>query len=235
MYAGVSIIREGLSLAVDASSTKSYPGTGEKWYDLSTNRLVFSSKGTQTPLTTIAGAKCFDFNDSGYWESDEGHENVNLAGDCTLLFWFYAEDITERDTFFEKAGVGNASYQQELAVTLETTENFSYYSRKTPGYDVGRTYDMTLNKWNFMGIKISSGETTNSRVGYRSINGSNWSEYYSSNSNEAIIPAGPIKIGTGYAGPVENGYIGSLYCYNRMLNDNEVSLMYRGLKGRYGL
>ena len=129
MFTGPNIVRDNLSLAVDVSSTRSYPGSGDKWYDLSSNQITFSANGTQTPLSTINGVQCFNFNGSGYWQSDSGHENVNFAGDCTLLFWFYAEDLTERDTFFEKAGTSYNSFQQEIAVTLETNEAFSYYSR----------------------------------------------------------------------------------------------------------
>lgn len=240
MFTGPNIVRDSLSLAVDVSSTRSYPGSGTKWYDLSSNQITFSAKGTtQTPLTTINGVQCFDFNGSGYWQSDSGHENVNFAGDCTLLFWFYAEDITERDTFFEKAGTGGGngggnSYQQEIAVTIETNERFSYYSRKTPNYDYASTDIMTLNEWNFMGLKMSTGETTAARTGFRSKNGANWTANYTSRSDTAIVPAGVVRIGTGYAGPVENGYVGAVYCYNKMLSNDEVAQMYNVTKQRYG-
>jgi hypothetical protein len=239
MFTGPNIVRDSLSLAVDVSSVRSYPGTGTKWYDLSSNQITFSANGTQTPLSTINGVQCFNFNGSGYWQSDSGHENVNLAGDCTLLFWFYAEDLTERDTFFEKAGTGTgngggSSYQQEIAVTLETNEAFSYYSRKTDNYDYGGTFAMTQNEWNFMGIKMSTGETSTARTGFRSKNGANWTANYTSRSNTAIVPAGAVKIGTGYAGAVENGYVGAVYCYNKMLSNDEVVQMYNVTKQRYG-
>ena len=235
MFTGPNIVRDSLSLAVDVSSTRSYPGSGTKWYDLSSNQITFSAKGTtQTPLTTINGVQCFDFNGSGYWESDSGHENVNFAGDCTLLFWFYAEDLTERDTFFEKAGTTYNSYQQEIAVTLETNEAFSYYSRFADVYDNANTSAMTQNEWNFMGLKMSTGETTAARTGFRSKNGANWTANYTSRSDTAIVPAGAVRIGTGYAGAVENGYVGAVYCYNKMLSNDEVAQMYNVTKQRYG-
>lgn len=231
---GPNILTDSLSLAVDVSSHRSYPGSGTKWYDLSSNQIVFSANGTQTPLATVNGVQCFDFNGSGYWQSDSGHANVNFAGDCTLLFWFYAEDITERDTFFEKAGTTFNSYQQEIAVTLETSEAFSYYSRRYDTYDYGGTSAMTLDKWNFMGIKVSTGETTAARTGFWSKNGSTWAASYTSRSDTAIVPAGAVKIGTGYAGPVESGYVGAVYCYNKMLSTDEVLQMYNVTKTRYG-
>ena len=217
MFTGPNIVTDNLSLAVDVSSTRSYPGSGDKWYDLSSNQITFSKAGgTQTPLSTINGVQCFNFNGSGYWQSDSGHRNVNFAGDCTLLFWFYAEDLTERDTFFEKAGTSYNSYQQEIAVTLETNEAFSYYSRYADNYDHADTSAMTQNEWNFMGIKMSTGETSTARTGFYSKNGANWIANYNSRSNSNIVPAGAVRIGTGYAGAVENGYVGAVYCYNKM-------------------
>ena len=35
MYTGPHIVTDGLILSLDAASTRSYPGTGTTWYDLS--------------------------------------------------------------------------------------------------------------------------------------------------------------------------------------------------------
>jgi len=229
------IVTDGLSLCLDVSDRNSYPGSGADWFDVSANKLTFSSNGTQTPYTKIGGVDCFDFNGSGYWVSDSGHENVDFGGDCTLLFWFYAENLTERDTFFEKAGTTYASYRQEIAVTLETDEEFSYYSRRVSSYDVGGTSAMTIGKWNFMGIKMSTGKTTAARTGFYSKNGASWTSNYTSRSSEALLAAGEVRIGTGYAGTVENGYVSAVYCYNKMLTDAEVLQNYNATKSRFGL
>ena len=234
IFRGPNIVRDKLSLHLDAGSTRSFPGSGADWFDLSVNKITFSSYGTQTPHTTIGGVDCFDFNGSGYWQSDSGHENVDFGGDCTLLFWFYAEDLTERDTFFEKAGTSYQSYQQEIAVTLETSEAFSYYSRRVDNYDHASTSGMTIGEWNLMGIKLSTGKTSSARTGFYSKNGASWTSNYNSRSSEALTAAGAVRIGSGYAGAVENGYVSAVYCYNKMLTDAEVLQMYDVTKKRYG-
>ena len=235
-YYSPKIPTDQLSLALDANNPKSYPGSGTDWFDVGPNKITFSSYGTQTPHTTLNGVGCFDFNGSGYWQSDSGHENVDFGGDCTLVFWMYTQDLTERDTIFEKVGYpGYTSYQTEIAVTLETGENFSWYSRRSANYDYGSTGAMTQNKWNLMGIKMSTGKTTAARTGFWSKNGSSWSQNYTSRSNTAVQTAGAIRVGTGYAGAVENGYISSLYCYNKMLSDDEISQIYNATKTRFGL
>lgn len=236
MKIGPTIPRDNLVLSVDAASNRSYPGSGADWTDISNSKINFSAQGTQTPFTTLGGVKCFDFNGSGYWQSDSGDDRVDMGGDCTLAFWMYAQDLTERDTIFEKAGTGGAtSYQREIAVTLETNEAFSYYSRLTPNYDYGNTGAMTLSAWNLMSLKMSSGKSATARTGFWSKNGSAYSANYTSRSNTAVVAGGAIRIGFGYAGAVENGYIASLYVYDKMLSDTEILQLYNGTKKRFGL
>lgn len=232
---GPNIPKYKLSLAVNAEAYRSYPGTGADWFDTSKSKITFSSYGTQLPLTEIDGVTCWDFNGSGYWQSDSGDGKVDMGGDCTLVFWMYAEDLTERDTIFEKAGVGGTSYQCEIAMTLETGESFSYYSRKTPNYDYASTGGMTQGQWNLMSIKMSTGRTATARTGFWSKNGSAYASSYSSRSDTPLVTASHIRIGTGYAGAVENGYLASLYCYNRMLSDSEISQIYNATKIKFGL
>lgn len=231
---GPTIVRDQLSLLLDVNNIKSYPGSGSSWKDLAQN-INFSSYGTQTPLETVGGALCFDFNASGYWQSDSGHANVDMGGDCTLLMWLYCEDTTTRRTVFEKAGTTYQSYQQEIAVTWETSESLSYYSRQSPDYDTASTNALTLNAWNFVGIKMSTGKTATARTGFRSLNGSAWSASYNSRSTTALVAAGAVRVGSGYAGAVETGKVGMVMCYNKMLSDAEVKQNFDALQGRFGL
>ncbi len=228
------IVTDGLSMYLDATNVKSYSGSGTSWFDLGPNQLIFSSLGTQTPFETIGGVKSFAFNNSGYWECSTNASSVDFGGDCTLLMWIYSEDIINRKTVFEKAGTVYQSYEQEIAVTWEVAENFSWYSRYNL-YDYAATDVIQINKWSLVGIKMSSGKTATARTGFQSINGGSWTAAYSSRSSTALTAAGAIRIGNGYAGPVESGNIGAIICYNRMLTDAEVQQNYINLKGRYGL
>jgi hypothetical protein len=47
-YAGPEIVNDGLVLCLDATNTKSYPGTGNTWFDLSGN----GNNGSSTSLST---------------------------------------------------------------------------------------------------------------------------------------------------------------------------------------
>ena len=87
-----------------------------------------------------------------------------------------------------------------------------------------------------MAIKMSTGLTSTSRTGFYSKNGANFAASYTSRSDTALVRGQQIRVGYGYAGPVEgsNG-IGALLTYNKMLSNTEISDVYNATKGRYGL
>lgn len=237
VFAGPKISKDKISMLVDVQNTKSYPGSGTSWFDL-VNKKTFASQNTQTPFTTQNGNKCFQFNSSGYWQTtNSSNDEIDMGGDCTLLIWMYHETNDERDTIFEKVSVsGNQSYQDEIAVTLETNGRFTWYSRKTPNYDVGSTsYTFTDNAWHLLGIKMSTGRTATARTGFYSQNGQPWVSNYNSRSDTALVSAGAVRIGGGYAGALEDGKIVSVTCYNKMLSDDEVADFYNATRTRFGL
>ena len=231
----------GLSCYLDSTinaSTQANPGL---WTDVSGNGLRFTSYGTALQLANLGGTQAYQFNGSGYFQCNDKYGSVNMGGDCTLIMWLWAEGISERDTVFEKAGTGSGtgggtSYQQEIAVTWETSNGFSHYSRKTPNYDSAGGYTCTLGAWNMISMKMSTGLTSAARTGFRSKNGGNYAASYSSRSNVAIVPAAQIRVGTGYAGPVEgdNG-VGAILTYNKMLSNTEINQVYESTRERFGL
>tara|TARA_R110000851_G_scaffold78361_1_gene172932 strand:- start:5 stop:1051 length:1047 start_codon:yes stop_codon:yes gene_type:complete len=235
----VGLPMDGLSSYLDSQINASTDVTGE-WKDVSGNGLCFYIYGTQLSLTSLGGYQAFQFNDSGYYQCNDKHGVVNIGGDCTIVMWVWCTSIASRDTIFEKAGNGGTSYQCSVAITWETSEAFSYYSRKTPAYDYAGTSACDTNggegAWTMMAIKMSTGLTSTSRTGFYSKNGANFAASYTSRSDTALVRGQQIRVGYGYAGPVEgsNG-IGALLTYNKMLSNTEISDVYNATKGRYGL
>jgi len=235
----VGLPMTGLSCYVDAQIEES-SGTANKWYDISGNGLEFNSNGTSLSKVSLGGYTGFQFNDSGYFQCNDKFNAVNIGGDCTIVMWVWCTSIASRDTIFEKVGNGGTSYQCSVAITWETNEAFSYYSRKTPNYDSAGTSACDTNSgegaWTMMAIKMSTGLTSTARTGFYSKNGANWTANYNSRSNTALVRGQQIRIGTGYAGVVEgtNG-IGALLTYNKMLSDTEIEEVYDAMKSKFGL
>lgn len=233
LFHSPGLITDGLTLCLDAANSKSYPGSGTTWTDLVQN-LTFNSAGTITPFGTVGGTSALTFNGSGYWVCNSGFSNVNLGGDCTIILMLYEVGHSVRKTIFEKAGTIYQSYEQEIAMTWEVGQDISWYSRYNT-YDYGGTSACTTNAWNMMAIKMSTGLTTAARTGFYSKNGSPWVSNYFSRSSTALVASGEIRVGTGYAGTVDNGSIAMVICYNRMLTDDEIFRNYAALRGRFSI
>lgn len=58
-FHGPKVVLDGLVLCLDANNSRSYPGTGDKWYDLSGNENHATLQGSSTYLT---------WNNNGYFE-----------------------------------------------------------------------------------------------------------------------------------------------------------------------
>lgn len=227
-------VRHGLRLHLDTADSRSYPGTGTSWFDLAQG-LTFTSNGTQTPFSTVGGVPAFSFNGSGNWRHSATPSLVDMGGPCTLILWVYNTGLSARRTVFEKAGNSYNSYEQEIAVTWETNNQWTYYSRFNT-YDDGRFTTTPLNAWSMNAVRMSNAKFGGVvRRGFRSLNGASWTSDYTGRSTTSVLAAGEIRIGTGYAGAVGNGSISLVMVYNRELSNEEMLYTYNQYKARFGL
>ena len=84
-FGGPDIITDGLVLSLDAASTRSYPGSGSLWSDLSGNNHDFTIDSTG--FTYNAGG-WFDMANGGMTNGD----NITDATACTFVFWIRTTD-----------------------------------------------------------------------------------------------------------------------------------------------
>ena len=84
-FRGPNIVRDGLVLALDAASPRSYPGSGTTWYDLSGNNFNFTLDGSGIP-----------WQSGGYFSLQDGGatyaSNITNSTDCTFVFWMRTTD-----------------------------------------------------------------------------------------------------------------------------------------------
>ena len=75
-FRGPNIVTDGLILALDAASPKSYPGSGTTWYDLTTNSLDATLYNGVSFSTNKQGTMVFDgVNDYGQISSSTLTDN----------------------------------------------------------------------------------------------------------------------------------------------------------------
>lgn len=85
-FQGPNIVTDGLILALDAASARSYPGSGNTWTDL-------SGKGNNFTLDSSG----ITHNSAGYFDLAGGgataNYNITDSTDCTFVFWMKSTEI----------------------------------------------------------------------------------------------------------------------------------------------
>ena len=227
---------EGLVCYISSTVEESYDQAG-KANDISGAGITFNSVGTNvTREANIAstGAPGWEFDGNGYFECSVNPRVWDGGDDMTVVMILHGETKTTRRTIFELKGGPYSSYQQSIAMTWETSGAISYYSRYSPSYDQGTTTNLG-NGWFIVAIKLSNGLTSGARNAMWRKNGGDFTTSYSSNSNTALIRGNNIRIGSGYAGTMDNCALGAMMLFNRELTDGNIDSLYNHLSPQWGI
>jgi hypothetical protein len=94
------IVTNGLVLCLDAANTKSYPGSGTTWTDLSGNGNHFTIDESG-----------FTYNSSGYFSMGLGgiskSGTMNVSSTCTCVIWIKTSDL---QALFWRSPISSAYY-----------------------------------------------------------------------------------------------------------------------------
>lgn len=137
-YRGPDIIKDGLVLNLDAGSSRSYPGSGSTWYDLSPNKKHFTfgtgiswnSNGyftnDGTGLFTGPASNTFGFN-----STNENYVEVYaqiLSATNNVFFDFQATTSTGGDNraIFSHFYYGNGNTYYDIGGCCGSTQRISY-------------------------------------------------------------------------------------------------------------
>ena len=217
-----SIVRDGLVLYFDAANTKSYPGSGTTWTDISgkghsgtlTNGPTFSSDNMGSIVFDgvndhvvldssfqVSTSLTYSF-DAWIYKTATGTNNTGMllsggfGGDKDGLI-IQTEDFTSTNIKMRSSnGDVNAVYYNGISQTLD-------------GDSTGTEASFNLNEWIHVAL---TGITVNSTDGAAHNIGQN-----NNNTNE-------------YTGRISN-----LKVYDRELTATEIKQNFEALKGRFGL
>ena len=230
------IVTDGLVLALDAGNTKSYPGSGTTWTDLSGN----DNDGTLTNSPT------YNSNNGGSFAFDGTNDHVSFASASELQFlnrlpytlevWMYPTSNPGANTWTgifnrEDSSVGSRDgYNIYLNGSASNTfylatERFCTGTATGVGYTyndsdllniwhhVVATYDGTTLRLYRNGVQINSGTSTG--------NVTNTSK--------------TLEIGRRGGGSYFNGRLNGQKVYNKALSVSEISQNFNALRGRFGI
>jgi hypothetical protein len=220
---------DGLVLDLNANN---YQGSSSTWCD-SVYGMCFNSRNSGEPYTTTPTPKVWvnsvpaiAFNGQSWWESANSTQadRVDLRGAFTLIMIYWFPSNSARHNLFEKAGTSYQSYQQELATTWETNNALSYYRAggQEGTYDSANTKIYTTNRWTFIAIKGNASHST----GFYYDQSSGWVSDYVNRSDTNILRSSTVRIGNGYTGIMEVGYLHSCMVWNVDLNSTRINEVY---------
>jgi hypothetical protein len=222
-YRGPNIVTDGLIFAVDAGSTRSYPGTGT-----TTTNIINGASGTLTNgvayVTNNGGAFDFDGTD----DFIVFHDDTNLNNQTlTMESWVNMHSTLSQDAFFFEKGFVNSQYStftnannlifrtiglstQDLAVSM-----LSYTSADT-WFHVACTYGAGVKYVYINGVAVTTMTGLTGTI--------------STNTTGLFLGA----YGPGNSFQMD-GKIAVSRVYNKALTQAEVTQNFNAQKSRFGL
>ena len=237
------IVTDGLVLYLDAANTRSYPGTGTTWSDLSrggnngtlTNGPTFNS-GNGGSIVCDGTNDSINFNSFGY--------SPGTTGNITLEMWIYptgpytsylSEPPTTNLAGFFGQSYFNNSTGWGLGMITQNSTNYWAWQVRNAGTVVqpAVTVSFTNNNWYHV-----AGTFTRNDFSRLYINGSLMSSASSTALNGITLTPSlnDAKICSGGGLPFYAGHrMAIAKIYNRALSATEVLQNYNATKTRFGI
>ena len=220
LFHSPSLVTSGLVLCLDAGNTKSYPGSGTTWTDLSGN-------GNTVTLTNGAG---YDGN-SLIYDGTTQYTNVDLpalkTASVTWSVWFKQTKAHTGGDNTMIAGITDGvgwRYGSGISVT-----SLMYFGIAN-GTNYSVNIPVTLNVWVHVVGTFSGGTLNMYKNGILATSGAGVLSYVASNLF-SIAWGGPGYLTSARFG----GNIGQISHYSRALSAAEVQQNFNALRGRYGI
>jgi hypothetical protein len=223
IFSGVNINTSGLILSLDASSNRSYSGTGNTWYDLSGNVKNFSLNNGPT----------YSSNNSGLISFDGTNDNAEISytltsNNITVWSWFNSKVFSSASNLaglisnYDNATNGfdirkNGSALQLSLVTDVTVGNVNFINSvaNNTWYNIAFTYNGTSLTSYTNGLTIATTALTGTRR-----NGARIALATSAYDFPTRVYACDIS---------------QVHIYNRALSAQEIKNNFEATRDRYGI
>lgn len=222
--AGPNIVYSGLSLHLDAANSRSYPGTGTTWTNLSGN----GNNGTLTNNPTYSSLNngSIVFNGSNQYIVGPSISS-QFTGDMTAEVWMKLNAVPSDYVRIIGTGINNSGNRTFGLWVNSNDRNLLWQRIGTADPALLPATRLTLNTWSHV-VATTSGSSHTLYINGSSIGTATASGPWSASGQD-------ISLGYGYLHTYLNGNISTARLYNRGLSSSEVLQNYNATKGRYGL
>ena len=203
-------VTDGLVLALDAANTKSYPGTGTTWTDLSGN----GNTGTLTngPTYSSANGGYLVFNGTNQYVTSSF--TTTSGQEVTYSGWLYSTETTATYRNFVDSLTANPMIWWNTSGQIE----FDAALYTTPA--------VYRNQWVYVALSKPSGSSSPSYYVNGVLVGSG-----TAYTTPAVTPTWFNRA----AAQTWKGNASNVQAYNRALSAYEISQNFNALRGRYGI
>jgi hypothetical protein len=231
-FRGPKIVTDGLILALDAASPRSYPGTGTTWYDLSGQ----GNNGTLVngPTFSSANRGSIVFNYQDYVNTiDPGYPSSGTNSFSLEIVFRIPAGATWSNGGSGTAIIGRGDYAGSIGIIRSSTTNrVSFWVRLNGGI----TFNPSISGISRDQFHHVLGTYNSSGVAKIYHNGNFITEQIG--SNVGTLDAGSYRLGGaiafgGVSGEYGQGDISLTKIYNRELSSTEVLQNYNATKSRF--
>lgn len=220
LFHSPKIVTNNLVLYLDAVNPKSYPGSGNTWYDL-------SGKGNNCNWGTLPtfNTNYFTFNGSSMYGTITNNSSLDFSSEQTLIMILRHTYTSGRKNPWNQAYGGYGTWTHENGNMM--TYFFGDAGANSTPYIGPLSPTTSRSVWN---ILCTVRNTTNYYWYLNTIPGNTSTHAY----GVLTTTSADITIGSGYAGYWQ-GDMSLVQAYNRALSVSELQQNFNALKGRYGL
>ena len=213
------IVTNGLVLALDAGNTKSYPGSGTTWTDLSGQGNTGTLTNGPTYNSGNGGSIVFDGTNDYVDCGNLSSVQITVG---TIAAWFNA---TNGNSGF------NGIIAKQWAWALFVSDNILIAYDWGTGLNRSTGITVGNSTWNYAAMTFTEtvGSPSNNAIVY--LNGSAVLTTTVKHVNHNVS----VQIGEANASQYFTGNIAQVSIYNRALTAAEIAQNFNALRGRYGL
>jgi hypothetical protein len=228
-----------LALCLDAGNIKSYPGSGNSWFDLSGNNFHMSLKNSPT-FAFSGDNKYFDLDGSNHHGICDGTvsgsvsatvSNLRLGGtNPKTVVCVATVDNGIGSNFGGLFDLGDTGVNgQEYSLRMDGYNSFRAQMWGTPGPDYDISYNST-STWTMFSVVYGSDKIGKTYGNNGTLLGQDGSAF-------DLVTAGsrPFEMGRSAGTSYFGGKVAMYLVYQKALTVAEIQQNYNALKGRFGL
>ena len=234
-------VTDGLILALDAGNTKSYPGSGTTWSDLSGQSNNGTLVNGPTYSSADGGSIVFDGSNDYVDFGSNGASAVNGLSEVTVQIWYKSDSVgNNRGLIF--GGTSN-THDNGIAVRFDSAggsgggtnvikAGFGLHGSGGSNVNfIESSSNIQSTDWTFITVVCDLG--TSIKLYKNAVEDTPTAS--SSSGQSSISNCDGLVVGYGKDQDEWDGKVSNVKIYNKALTASEIQQNYNALKGRFGL